>query len=143
MKQALELAQQVQHQGEVPVGAVLVREGTMIARGFNQRESSQKATDHAEMAVIDQGCQLLGGWRLDDCTMYVTLEPCLMCAGAILQARLKRLVYACANPKAGAVHSLYHVLEDPRLNHRVAVTKGVLQKESSQLLKAFFQQQRI
>ena len=124
----------------VPPGVDLKQQ--IIAQAFNQKESLKKATAHAEILAIEKASRKLGRWRLNDCVLYVTLEPCPMCAGALIACRLKKLVYACQDPKAGAVHSLYQISQDPRLNHRVQVHSGVLQKESSQLLKAFFQKRR-
>ena len=146
MKEAFKLAQQAEGAGEVPVGAVLVQSigvsAKVIARAFNKKESLRSATAHAEILSIEQAGRKLNRWRLNDCVLYVTLEPCCMCAGAIVQARLKGLVYACSDPKAGAVHSLYQITQDPRLNHQVKVQAGVLKEESSQLLKNFFQKKR-
>ncbi len=142
MKQALKMAEQAKKQGEVPVGAVLVQNQTIIATGFNQKEQKGQATAHAEILAIEQACQQLNSWRLNGCDLYVTLEPCLMCAGACLQARLSRLVYACKDPKAGAIHSLYQTLQDKRLNHQVHITQGILHEESKQLLQSFFQAKR-
>lgn len=142
MKKALKLAEKAGEMGEVPVGALIVREDKIIAEAFNQKEFFKKATAHAEIFAIEQASLKLNDWRLNDCTLYVTLEPCPMCAGAILASRLKRLVYACKDPKAGAVHSLYQILEDLRLNHRVEVHQGTLAEESSKLLKNFFQNKR-
>lgn len=142
MKEALKLAQQAEKQGEVPVGAVIVQKNKLIAKAFNQKESVQKAFAHAEILAIEKASLKLKSWRLLDCTLYVTLEPCLMCAGALVAARLNRLVYACKDPKAGAVHSLYQITEDPRLNHQVEIHAGVLEEESSNLLKEFFRKKR-
>jgi len=138
MRQALRQAQQAARLGEVPVGAVITHRSQVIAQGYNQRETLRDPTAHAEMIALTAAAEFLHSWRLTGCTMYVTLEPCLMCAGAIILARLDRLVYAAADPKAGACESLYNVLDDPRLNHRVAVTAGVLAVEASQLLRDFF-----
>ena len=142
MEEALKLAKTAEKQGEVPVGAVLVHKNQIIASTFNQKESLKKATAHAEILAIEKASSQLGRWRLNDCTLYVTLEPCPMCAGALVTARLKRLVYACKDPKAGAVHSLYEITQDPRLNHYVEIHSGVLQEESSKLLKEFFRKKR-
>lgn len=143
MKQALKMAEQAKKQGEVPVGAVLVQNQTIIATGFNQKEQSKQAISHAEILAIERGCQQLNSWRLNNCDLYVTLEPCLMCAGACLQARLRRLVYACKDPKAGAVHSLYQTLQDKRLNHQIQITGGILHEDSKLLLQSFFQTKRL
>jgi tRNA(adenine34) deaminase len=142
MKEALKLAKEAEKQGEVPVGAILVHKNQIIASSFNQKESSKKATAHAEILAIEKASLRLNRWRLNDCILYVTLEPCPMCAGALVAARLKRLVYACKDPKAGAIHSLYRITQDPRLNHHVDIHSGVLQEESRALLKEFFRKKR-
>ncbi len=142
MNQALILAKKAKKKKEVPVGALIVQNQRLIATGFNQKELLQKASAHAEIIAIEMACKALNSWRLSNCTLYVTLEPCLMCAGAILQARIKRLVYGCQDPKAGAVHSLYQTLTDKRLNHKLAVTKGILYKDCQKILRGFFQQKR-
>ena len=142
MKEALKLAKKAEEQGEVPVGAVLVHDQQIMASAFNQKEQLQTATAHAEILAINKASSKLKRWRLNDCTLYVTLEPCPMCAGALVAARLKRLVYACKDPKAGAVHSLYEITEDPRLNHRVQIHSGLLQEECSKLLTNFFREKR-
>ena len=140
---AIEEAKKAYEIGEVPIGAIIVRENQVIASAFNKRELGRNATHHAELLAIQEACEKLGGWRLIGCTMYVTLEPCLMCAGAIINSRLERLIYGARDPKAGAVQSLYHVLEDTRLNHQVEVIEGVLAAESSALLKDFFANLRL
>ncbi len=143
MEKALLLARKAQACGEVPVGAVLVSpDGDIISSARNQRESLQTPIGHAELLAVHRGATKLGRWRLSDCTLYVTLEPCVMCAGALQQARLGRLVYGASDPKAGAVDSLYQVLSDPRLNHQVTVTRGVLAKECSEILTEFFSGRR-
>jgi tRNA(adenine34) deaminase len=142
MRLALAQAQLAGEQDEVPVGAVIVRDGRIIAAAHNQREQLQDPTAHAEMIAITQAAAACGSWRLDDCLLYVTLEPCPMCAGAILQARLPMIVYGAADPKAGAVHTLYALLNDRRLNHRVDSIGGVLAQEASELLSSFFRKQR-
>src|SRR5262249_3645971 len=128
--------------GEVPVGAVIVRDGAVIGRGYNLREARQCATEHAEMAAIREACAQLKTWRLSGCELYVTLEPCLMCAGAIYQARLDRVVFGALDPKAGAMGSLYKVNEDTRLNHRLPVVSEVLAEECGAVLKDFFRAKR-
>lgn len=143
MQQALAEAQSAQAIDEVPVGAVIEREGRVLAAAHNERERLRDPTAHAEMIALTQAAAAVGSWRLDDCTLYVTLEPCPMCAGAILQARLKRLVYGADDPKAGAVRSLYQLLHDPRLNHQVEVIGGVLADECGQLLTDFFARKRM
>ena len=142
MARALILAQQAAVLGEVPVGALLVRQGQILAAAHNQREQLQDATAHAEMLAIRQACALLGGWRLSAATIYVTLEPCPMCAGALVQARIERLVYGAADPKAGSAGSLYDLVRDRRFNHRLEVTAGVLEAECAALLQDFFRQRR-
>jgi len=142
MKRALELAKSAAHNSEVPVGAVVVFEGQEVAAAANCKETSHDPTGHAEIVALKKAAESLGRWRLSGCTLYVTLEPCVMCAGAIVQARVDRVVYATPDPKAGGVESLYQILSDPRLNHRPKVDVGVLKDEASQLLKAFFKQRR-
>jgi tRNA(adenine34) deaminase len=127
---------------EVPVGAVVVRGGRIIGRGHNQRENLRDPTAHAEMLAITAAAADVRDWRLEGCTLYVTLEPCTMCAGAIVLARMKRLVYGATDPKAGACGSLYSVVTDTRLNHRVEVTPGVLSVECAEILREFFASQR-
>jgi tRNA(adenine34) deaminase len=142
MRLALEEAQQAMREEEVPIGAVIVHQDRVVARAHNQREQLRDPTAHAEMIAITQAAAALGSWRLEGCALYVTLEPCAMCAGAILQARIPLVVYGAADPKAGAVHTLYQLLSDPRLNHRCDVTAGVLAGPCAELLSRFFQQQR-
>jgi len=138
MQLALAAAADAEARDEVPVGAVVVAHGQVIAVGYNERESSADPTAHAEMLAMRRAAQALGHWRLCDAEVYVTLEPCPMCAGAMVNARVKRVIYGCDDPKAGAVRSLYQLLEDPRLNHRVQVTPGVLSDQCAAILKAFF-----
>ena len=142
MHEALRQAEQAASEGEVPVGAILVHEHTIVARGRNARERQQDPTAHAELIVIREAAEQLQSWRLTGTTLYVTLEPCLMCAGAMLQARIPRLVFSTWDPKAGACGSLFTVHEDSRLNHQIAVTSGVLENESRDLLQRFFQRLR-
>ncbi|MDE0119560.1 MAG: tRNA adenosine(34) deaminase TadA [Bdellovibrionales bacterium] len=142
MKMALKLAEQAGKKGEVPVGAVITQEKKVIACAFNQKETLTKATAHAEILAIEQASSKLGSWRLNNCTIYVTLEPCPMCAGALVAARLKRLVYGCKDPKSGAVHSLYQIPQDLRLNHQIEIHPGLLAEESAKLLKEFFHKKR-
>jgi tRNA(adenine34) deaminase len=142
MRLALAEAQAALDELEVPVGAVIVQDDRLIASAHNQREQLRDPTAHAEMIAITQAAGALGSWRLDRCTLYVTLEPCPMCAGAILQARLPIVVYGAADPKAGAVHTLYQLLSDPRLNHRPQIVSGVLAGEGGAILTRFFQNQR-
>ena len=138
MKVALEEARSASAHGDVPVGAVVVRDGVIVARRHNERELTGDPTAHAEVLALRDAAAALGRWRLDDCTLVVTLEPCLMCAGALLSARVGRLVYGAADLKAGATASLYNVTTDPRLNHNPPVEHGVLAAESTQLLQDFF-----
>ena len=142
MLRALELASHAIEADEVPVGAVIVRHGQMIAGAFNQRETLKDPAAHAEMIAITQAAEAIADWRLEECTLYVTLEPCPMCAGAILQARIPRVVYGARDPKAGAVVSLYQMLADHRLNHRAEVVGGIYGEQASRLLTEFFRQKR-
>jgi len=142
MRAALAEAEKAENLGEVPIGAVIVHDGQIIGRGHNLRESSQDPTTHAEVIAIRQAARSLQSWRLLDCTLYVTLEPCVMCMGAIILARVPRLVFGCHDPKVGAVGSLYNFAEDDRFNHRVEVESGVLQQECSQQLSTFFRRLR-
>ncbi len=142
MRAAIAEAYAAKEENEVPVGAVVVREGRIIGRGYNQRERLKDPTAHAEMLAITAAAAFVGSWRLDGCTLYVTLEPCAMCAGAIVLARLTRLVYGATDPKAGACTSLFTIPTDRRLNHRVAMGEPVLADECGALLQAFFAHQR-
>ncbi|MEX2169941.1 MAG: tRNA adenosine(34) deaminase TadA [Pirellulales bacterium] len=142
MRLALHEAEIALAEDEVPVGTVIVHEGLVIAAAHNQREQLRDPTAHAEMIALTQAAAALGTWRLEDCMMYVTLEPCPMCAGALVQARVPRVVYGAADPKAGAVASLYRLLDDPRLNHRALVVAGVMAEECGSMLTRFFQQRR-
>jgi tRNA(adenine34) deaminase len=142
MLSALAEAHSAFEAGEVPIGAVIIHEDRIIAAAGNQRESLNDPTAHAEMIAITQAAQALGSWRLLDCTLYVTLEPCPMCAGAIVQARLPRVYYGATDPKAGACHTLFQVTSDIRLNHQAVVIGGLLKDESRALLQEFFAQQR-
>jgi tRNA(adenine34) deaminase len=143
MKLAIEQAQIAEENGDVPIGAVIVYENQVIGRAYNQREQLQDPTAHAEIIALTQAAAFLESWRLHGCMMYVTLEPCPMCAGALVLARIDRLVYGCDDPKTGAVKSLYNIVNDERLNHTVNVTSGVLAEECSGLLQQFFQRRRI
>lgn len=138
MSLAIEQARLAAAEGEVPIGAVLVCDGAVVAHGRNARESAADPTAHAELIAIREGAERLGRWRLSGCTLYVTLEPCPMCAGALVNARIDRLVYGASDPKAGAVGTLYDLSADPRLNHRFEVTACVLGDECSRLLTEFF-----
>jgi len=138
MKQALELAEKAAEALEVPVGCVIVHNGVVIGKGYNLRNTKGNTLYHAEISAINQACEHLGDWRLEGCTMYVTLEPCPMCAGAILQGRLTRLVFGAKNPKAGAVGSVINLLEAEGFNHKVNVTQGVLENQCANMMKNFF-----
>lgn len=142
MRLALEEAQLAASFGDVPVGAVVVRDGVVIGRGHNRREQDNDPTAHAEVIAIRQAAEALGAWRLTGSTMYVTIEPCPMCAGALVLARVDRLVYGAADPKTGATGSLWNIVQDERLNHRLGVTAGVLESECRDLIRSFFQQRR-
>lgn len=138
MQIAMEEAKKAASFGEVPIGAIIVRDGEVIARAHNLRETTQNAVTHAELSAIQDACLKIGNWRLEKTTLYVTLEPCPMCAGAILQSRIPRIVYGARDPKAGAVHSLYELLNDSRFNHECDVTEGVLGDECGAILTLFF-----
>ncbi|MBN8604063.1 MAG: tRNA adenosine(34) deaminase TadA [Planctomycetes bacterium] len=142
MRQAFALAQQAAMEDEVPVGAIIVHGERVIAGAYNQREQLKDPTAHAEIIALTQAAAELGSWRLENCTLYVTLEPCPMCAGAILQARIPRVVYGATDPKAGAVDTLYQLLRDPRLNHRADVISGVLAQQCGGILTEFFEMKR-
>ncbi|WP_175618878.1 tRNA adenosine(34) deaminase TadA [Virgibacillus halodenitrificans] len=142
MLKAIEEAKKAHKINEVPIGAVIVFKNEIIATGHNVRESSQTTLSHAELIAIEQANQTIGSWRLEDCTLFVTLEPCPMCAGAVVQSRIKRVVYGAADPKAGCAGSLMNLLQDTRFNHQVELTSGVMEKECSMLLKDFFKQLR-
>lgn len=142
MRVALSEAVCAEESGDVPVGAIVVRDGRIIGRGHNQRELLGDPTAHAEMVAISAAAALDRTWRLHDCTLFVTLEPCVMCAGAIVAARMPRLVFGATDPKAGACGSVYDVVRDARLNHRVETAGGVLAGECGRLLRRFFERQR-
>ena len=143
MELALKLAKRAASKGDVPVGALIVKDGQLVSTGFNEREVLVTSLGHAECLAIHRANKKLGSWRLEGCTLYVTLEPCLMCAGAIVQARIPKVVYGATDPKAGAVTSLYQILQDPRLNHRAEVYGGVLGAECGKVLKDFFKERRL
>jgi tRNA(adenine34) deaminase len=143
MQQALDLAAKAQRMGEVPVGAVLVQDNRLLGSGYNQMVSKTNPCAHAELLAIQEGALALGSYRLSDCTLYVTLEPCAMCAGALVHARIKRLVFAARDPKAGAAGSVYNLLSGYPLNHAVQVDEGILQVEASGMLSEFFSARRL
>lgn len=142
MDEAIEQAKQAEAIGEVPIGAVIVYEDQVIATGYNQRETLQLSVAHAEMLAIEAANQHVGSWRLEDCTLYVTLEPCPMCAGAIVQSRIPHVVYGATDPKAGCAGTLMNLLDDDRFNHRATVTSGVKEAECASLLTDFFRRLR-
>ena len=142
MKEALKEAKKAYELDEIPVGAVIVKNGKVISRGYNKKESSKNACDHAEMIAISKACKKLGAWRLLDCEMYVTLEPCPMCAGALIQARIKKLYIGTDDEKIGACGSKLNLLEDYKFNHEIEVEKDVLKDECSMILKDFFKSLR-
>ncbi len=142
MGAAIEEARIAEDNGDVPIGCVIVKDGRIIAKGYNQREQLNDPTAHAEIIALTAGSIAVGSWRLCGCTMYVTLEPCPMCAGALVLARIDRLVYGCGDPKTGAVKTLYNIVSDERLNHIVEVTSGVLADDCSSLLQDFFSRRR-
>ena len=142
MGMALSEAQKAADVGEVPIGAVLTQDGAVIAQAHNLRETDKDATAHAEMLVIREGCRKLGRWRLSGTTLYVTIEPCPMCAGALVMSRIDRLVYGSPDFRAGAVESIFNVVQHPALNHRLTVTAGVRQEECAAAMQAFFREKR-
>ncbi len=142
MEQALLEARKAYELDEVPIGAVVVKDGEIIGRGHNLRETCKDPTLHAEMVAIRQAAETLGGWRLTGCELYVTVEPCPMCAGAIVQARIDRLIFGAGDPKAGCAGTLYNLLQDSRFNHQVEIVKGILEEECRQIMKDFFRQKR-
>lgn len=142
MQKAIDQARIAAENGDVPIGAVIVYKNQIIGKAYNQREQLNDPTAHAEIIALTQAASFIGSWRLHGCTIYVTLEPCPMCAGALVLARMDRLVYGCDDPKTGACKSLYNIVRDERLNHRLEVTGGVLAADCSMLLKDFFQHRR-
>ncbi|MGC8795793.1 MULTISPECIES: tRNA adenosine(34) deaminase TadA [Thermodesulfovibrio] len=142
MKEALKEAEKAYALGEVPVGAVIVLNGEIVARAHNIKETTHDPTAHAEMLAIKQAANVFGAWRLTEATLYVTKEPCIMCSGAIVHARIKRVVYGCSDPKGGGAVSLYRILQDPRLNHQVEITSGILEEECRAVLQRFFKELR-
>ena len=142
MRMAIDQAEIAAENGDVPIGAVIIYKGQIIGKAYNQREQLNDPTAHAEIIALTQAAEFVGGWRLDGCTIYVTLEPCPMCAGALVLARMDRLVYGCDDPKTGAVKSLFNIVQDNRLNHQLEVSSGVLAEECSKLLQIFFGRRR-
>ncbi len=142
MREALKLAKKAAKLGEVPIGCVIVYQDRIIGRGYNRRNTDKSTLSHAEITAIKKASKMLDDWRLTDCTLYVTLEPCQMCAGAIVQARVTRVVMGCMNPKAGCGGSVLNILEMPEFNHQVNVTRGILEEECSRLLSGFFKSLR-
>ena len=142
MRQAITLAKKAAANGDVPIGCVIVYEGKVIARGYNRRNVDRTTLAHAEIMAIRKASKVLGDWRLEDCTMYVTLEPCQMCAGAIVQSRMKKVVIATMNPKAGCAGSVLNLLQMAAFNHQVEIEKGVLEEECSTMLSDFFRELR-
>ncbi len=143
MKAALQQAKRALRLGEVPIGCVIVYEDKIIARGYNRRNTDKNTLSHAELTAIRRASKAIGDWRLEGCTLYVTLEPCQMCAGAIVQARIPAVVIGCMNPKAGCAGSILNLLDMPEFNHQVQVARGILEKECSAILKEFFKHLRV
>ena len=143
MREALKLARKAQDCGEVPIGCVIVYEGKIVGKGYNRRNTDKSTLAHAERTAIHRASRALGDWRLEGCIMYVTLEPCQMCAGAIVQARIDEVVIGTMNPKAGCAGSILNILDMPEFNHQVKITKGVLEEECSKMLVAFFRELRM
>ena len=142
MKEAIKQAKKAGALKEVPIGCVIVSEGKIIARGYNRRNTDKNTLSHAELNAIRKASRKLGDWRLEGCTMYVTLEPCQMCSGALVQSRIKRVVVGCMNPKAGCAGSVMNLLQVPEFNHQVELTTGVLEEQCSSMLKQFFRELR-
>jgi len=142
MKEALKLAKKAATLGEVPIGCVIEYQGKIIARGYNRRKTDKNTLSHAELTAIKKASKALGDWRLEECTMYVTLEPCQMCAGAIVQARIPTVVIGCMNPKAGCAGSILNILQVPQFNHQVEIVRGVMEEECSTILTDFFAELR-
>lgn len=143
MKAAIRQAKKAMELGEVPIGCVIVYEDKIIGRGYNRRNTDKNTLSHAEITAIRKASKKIGDWRLEDCTLYVTLEPCQMCAGAIVQARIPKVVMGCMNPKAGCAGSILNILNMPEFNHQVESTRGILEEECSGLLKTFFKDLRM
>ena len=143
MREAVKQAKKAYALGEVPIGCVIVYEGKIIGRGYNRRNTDKNTLAHAEITAIRKASKVIGDWRLEGCTMYVTLEPCQMCAGAIVKARISKVVMACMNPKAGCAGSVLNILDMPAFNHQVEIVRGILEEECSQMLKVFFKELRV
>jgi tRNA(adenine34) deaminase len=143
MKLALKQAERAYRLGEVPIGCVIVYQDKIIGRGYNRRNTKKTTLAHAEITAIDKASKVMGDWRLEDCTMYITLEPCQMCSGAIVQARIKRVVVGTMNPKAGCAGSILNILQMPEFNHQVELTTGVLESDCQEVLQRFFKELRI
>ena len=143
MKEALKQAKKAYTLGEVPIGCVIVHEGKIIGRGYNRRNTDKNTLAHAEISAINKASKKIGDWRLEDCTIYITLEPCQMCAGAIVQARIPEAVIGCMSAKSGCAGSILNILENPSFNHQVSVTRGILEEECSRMLKTFFAELRV
>jgi len=142
MNEAIELAQKAALEGEVPVGAVVVFENRIIGKGYNRREATNSPSSHAEMIAIEEAAKTLNSWRLENCDLYVTLEPCIMCSGAIIQSRIRKVYFGTRDPKGGAVVTLYNILSDKRLNHQTEYEEGLLHDECSAMLTNFFREIR-
>ena len=142
MKQALKLAKKAKDNGDVPIGCIIVYDGKVIARGYNRRNKDRQSLAHAEIIAIKKASKVMGDWRLEECRMYITLEPCQMCSGAIVQARIPEVVIGCMNPKAGCAGSIINLLDMKEFNHQVQVTRGVLREECSEILTTFFKEMR-
>ncbi len=143
MKEALKQARKAYKLGEVPIGCVIVYGDKIIARGYNRRKTDKNTLSHAELQAIRKASRMMGDWRLEECDMYVTLEPCQMCSGAIVQARIPRVVIGCMNPKAGCAGSILNLLQMPQFNHQVEIVRGVMEEECSSVLKTFFKELRV
>jgi tRNA(adenine34) deaminase len=143
MKEAIKQAKKAYALGEVPIGCCIVHDGRVIGRGYNRRNTDKNTLAHAEITAIKRASKVIGDWRLEECTLYVTLEPCQMCAGAIVQARIPRVVMACMNPKAGCAGSILNILDMPEFNHQVETVRGVMEEECSLMLRTFFKELRI
>ena len=142
MKEAIKQAKKAEAIGDVPIGCVIVHDGKIIARGYNKRNRDKTVLAHAELLAMKKACKKLGDWRLEDCTMYITLEPCQMCAGAIVQARIPKVVIGCMNPKAGCAGSILNLLDMKQFNHQVEVTRGIMETECSAMMSGFFAELR-